>query len=194
MNRKIFIVSDTHFGHQNIITYHRSKYKDVAEMHEDMIKIWNEKIGKDDIVIHLGDVALGMEKEDLKQIFDQLNGIKMLLPGNHDRAILEKDRHYFNGVGFSNVEVGVTELVIGKWILTHEPMGVVPDGYTNIHGHCHGGITAALHGANSNKWNMCWDALPGKIWNATVLGDEHFMEMSIEFDRLEHWKKKEEEK
>lgn len=43
-------------------------------------------------------------KEELKVIFSKLNGIKTLLLGNHDRPIYEKHRHFFNDIGFSNVE------------------------------------------------------------------------------------------
>lgn len=182
MNRKVFIVSDTHFFHKNIIKYHRGQYKDIDEMHDDMVAIWNNRVGENDLVIHLGDVALGGSRQMLWSLFRDLNGIKMLLPGNHDRGEIEDDRHYFNDIGFDNVEVGVTELVVGNYILTHEPMGIVPAGYTNIHGHCHGGITAAAHAVNDNKINVCWDVLEEHMLNVSNLLP--FKTLAKEYDKV----------
>lgn len=61
---KIWITSDTHFFHVNILKYNRPQFKDVDEMNEFIIKQWNECIGPEDIVYHLGDFA-----------FDQLQAI-----------------------------------------------------------------------------------------------------------------------
>src|SRR3989338_8883280 len=86
---KIFIISDTHFHHENIIKYSNRIFKSVEEMDKEIIRRWNDKVGKEDIVLHLGDCALGSEKE-VKELKDSLNGNIFLLKGNHDHKMLRK--------------------------------------------------------------------------------------------------------
>ena len=85
---EIFITSDHHFLHGNIIKYCNRPFSDVTQMTEVMIKIWNEHITKDDYVIHLGDLILGRRRERqyelAEEIIKNLNGRKYLILGNHD--------------------------------------------------------------------------------------------------------------
>lgn len=62
----IFITADHHFHHKNIIEYCGRPFKTVEEMDKSMIEKWNNKVSKDDLVIHLGDFALGT-KEKVKE-------------------------------------------------------------------------------------------------------------------------------
>ena len=80
-----FFTSDTHFGHQRIIELCNRPFSSVEEMNEVMIERWNTVVKPDDVVIHLGDVALGKIAETLPLI-GRLNGYKVLVPGNHDRV------------------------------------------------------------------------------------------------------------
>ena len=125
---KIFIISDTHFHHKNIIEYSNRPFKSVEEMDKEMIKRWNNKVGKEDIVIHLGDFALGSEKE-IKELKESLNGTIFLLKGNHDHKIIRT-------AGFIIIK-GCLE--IGNLIFSHNPLRKedIPKGFINIHGHIH---------------------------------------------------------
>ena len=80
---KIFVIADTHFGHENIIKYCNRPFKTVKEMDEAMIKNWNETVTNKDVVIHLGDFGIG-SKEYISSIVKRLNGKKILIMGNHD--------------------------------------------------------------------------------------------------------------
>ena len=80
---RIFFTSDTHFGHINIIKYCNRPFSSVEEHDETLIKNWNEKVGPDDIIFHLGDFAFGSEKQWMNYL-DKLNGKKYLVIGNHD--------------------------------------------------------------------------------------------------------------
>jgi len=43
-----------------------------------MIRRWNNKVGKEDIVLHLGDFALGSEKE-VKELLDGFDDLEKLV-------------------------------------------------------------------------------------------------------------------
>ena len=81
----IFFTSDHHFGHKNVIEYANRPFESVEEMDEVMIQRWNEKIGKEDEVYHLGDVGLSSSSK-LRKILDRLNGKIHLIKGNHEKS------------------------------------------------------------------------------------------------------------
>lgn len=79
----IWFTADTHFGHFNIVKYCNRPFKTLGEMDETMIRNWNEKVGNNDIVYHLGDFCL---KEPDKYL-ERLNGIIYFIRGSHDKKI-----------------------------------------------------------------------------------------------------------
>ena len=60
----IFFTSDTHFGHTNIIKYCKRPFNSLEEHDETLIKNWNNKVGENDIIFHLGDFAFGRKTMD----------------------------------------------------------------------------------------------------------------------------------
>ena len=80
---KVFFTSDTHFYHGNIIRFCNRPFKSVEMMNETIISNWNNTVGQDGIVFHLGDFCLGGSAEWSK-ILDRLNGKIYLIMGNHD--------------------------------------------------------------------------------------------------------------
>jgi len=125
---KIFITADHHFNHKNIIKYCNRPFKTVEEMDEFMIKKWNSKVDKNDIVIHLGDFSFG-KKEKIKEIRKRLNGTIILVTGNHDRKI----------AGDCDFIIVRGNLQIGNLVLSHRPLTKeeIPKNCKNIHGHIH---------------------------------------------------------
>lgn len=89
--RNIWVISDTHFNHSNVLTFKdnneesfiRPQFKNVGEMNECMSDNWNSVVNVGDIVYHLGDVYFGNKDEAVK-IIKKLNGRKRLIVGNHD--------------------------------------------------------------------------------------------------------------
>lgn len=77
-----WFTSDWHFGHRNVINYCNRPYADVDTMTKAMIKIWNDTVKPDDIVYFIGDFSLNPKWS--KVITPQLNGRKIMIPGNHD--------------------------------------------------------------------------------------------------------------
>jgi len=78
----IFFTSDHHFYHANVINYCARPFATVEDMNEAMVKNWNETVGPDDTVYCLGDFSMAFRSVEL--FSNRLNGIKYLVPGNHD--------------------------------------------------------------------------------------------------------------
>jgi len=132
--QKVYLISDHHFGHKQIIDFESRPFGSVEEMTESMIAKWNEVVGQEDRVIHLGDFSF-LNQEKTSGILSRLNGYKMLIMGNHDRG---RPRTWWLEAGFQ--EVSEHPIVYGGFFfLSHEPMYMnkqMP--YVNIHGHIHG--------------------------------------------------------
>lgn len=80
-----FVTSDTHFSHARISELTDRPFASVEEMDAELIRRWNETVAPQDVVLHLGDVALGRIDQSLP-LTAQLHGRKLLVPGNHDRV------------------------------------------------------------------------------------------------------------
>ena len=89
-----YIISDTHFGHENIKTYEpvRKDYDD-----ERLVQLWNETVAPEDEVLHLGDFAF---KSHGWEMAKRLNGNITLLKGNHD---FKKGRNALRELGFVRI-------------------------------------------------------------------------------------------
>jgi calcineurin-like phosphoesterase family protein len=80
---KIFITSDTHFGHDREFLWGPRGFASIQEHDEEVIRRWNAVVGPDDIVYHLGDVMLGDNEYGLSCL-RRLNGTIKIIRGNHD--------------------------------------------------------------------------------------------------------------
>lgn len=132
---RVFFIADTHFDDEGIIAYEGRPFDSVDEMNEELVRRWNDVVGDDDLVYHLGDVGLaGRECEPLSRIVSRLSGRIVLVRGNHDG----EDDDTYREMGFA--EVNNHPIIIdGFWILSHEPMYVsTRSPYVNVFGHIHG--------------------------------------------------------
>lgn len=77
-----YFTSDHHFWHANIIRFCHRPFDSVQEMNETMIAKWNNIVGPEDEVYYLGDFSLAARPVEVYTSL--LNGIKYLVPGNHD--------------------------------------------------------------------------------------------------------------
>lgn len=76
----IYITSDMHLGHSNIIRYCNRPYKDKHEMDIDLIERWNSIINPEDTIYQLGDFSFGNPNKYMRF----LNGNIISIRGNHD--------------------------------------------------------------------------------------------------------------
>lgn len=129
--RQIWVISDTHFLHENI-----KKYENRPEdFNEILITNWNAKVNQNDLVIHLGDVIFGEKKHlTLPPILASLNGTKVLCLGNHDNH----PPSFYLEAGFDFV---CDYFVLNRVAFSHAPLTPIPSGAKlNIHGHFHRGV------------------------------------------------------
>jgi len=112
-----WFISDTHFGHKNIIKYCKRPFVSVIEMENRLKMNWNNLIKKDDVVYHLGDFGLA-PKSVLTKICSELNGHKILVRGNHDKS----EKSMFD-IGFDEVyKYMEIERDRKKIFIGHKPM------------------------------------------------------------------------
>lgn len=136
---KIFFTSDLHFNHTNIIKYENRPFKNKEEMNKQLIANWNAKVGKDDEIYIMGDIAFG-NPEEIVPILKQLNGKKYMIRGNHDSALRYPEvRDCFEWVKDYYV-LKHNKLV---FVLFHYPIQVWDrqhHGSIHIYGHIHSNI------------------------------------------------------
>ena len=80
---RIFVSSDTHFGHDRSFLFGPRGFDNHVDHDNEIIRRWNETVNPDDTVYHLGDVMLG-DNEYGMNCLSQLNGTIIIIPGNHD--------------------------------------------------------------------------------------------------------------
>lgn len=111
MKKKLYFTSDWHIGHKNVIDFDNRPFNDLYEMHESLIKNFNKYVPKYGITYFLGDMGL-CSNGLLKSVIDRLNGMKVLVRGNHDG---KQDSMY--NAGFDLV-IDKAQITIGKNIIT----------------------------------------------------------------------------
>lgn len=132
-----FVTSDTHLGHAKILKYCPSRgrlWTGVREMNIGLINNWNNVVGKNDHVYHLGDFAF-FGRGASYEIIERLNGVKFLMLGNHDNRpprqllrhfenLLPQPFAYTKEIVFSHAPLHPSCLGAKAWKL-------------NVHGHIH---------------------------------------------------------
>ena len=80
----IYLTSDTHFNHDKEFIWGPRGFKSCKESNETIIKNWNNTVKSEDTIIIVGDFILGKDIDAARKIVNMLNGIKILVVGNHD--------------------------------------------------------------------------------------------------------------
>lgn len=128
---RYWIVTDTHFGHEEMMEY-CSRPKDFENIIlHNIKKCWQPQ----DILIHLGDICIGNDKKWLSKLnlFKSISKKIWLIKGNHD----SKSVGFYMDRLFDFVGESISINRFGKKILlSHSPQK--DTGYDiNIHGHFH---------------------------------------------------------
>jgi len=126
---KVYLATDWHL--------YVGKEKNKPECHrcknfKDIVKNVNEVMGKDDMLIYLGDLCDGEmenEKDEMKSILSTIPGHKVLVLGNNDLFTPA----FYKACGFEYV---TQSFEWNDMLFTHVPCK--NDNKLNIHGHIHG--------------------------------------------------------
>ena len=149
----VYITSDTHFGHKNIVrgtTNWRTQdgeipvdstrdFQTIEQMNERLIDGINHFVGQDDTLIMLGDVSFG-GFDNIGIFLERLvcHNIHLIL-GNHDHHI-ENNRDHVQG-RFLSVHNYLEVNINGKnFVLCHYPLQSwhgMCKGVIHLHGHVH---------------------------------------------------------
>lgn len=188
----IYFTSDFHFSHNNILKFSpkfRSQFKDITEMDEKLIEMWNSVIKPEDEVYNLGDVCFSRDLNKLKAILRRLNGKHHLILGNHDQLIIEnKDKllkEYKNDGNplFSSINQYLElEYEKQKYVLFHYPIQEWNRGHygaIHLYGHIHDSI-APLKGKALNV---------GIDLHCKILSKDDVLEMVCKIPNFTHHNK-----
>jgi calcineurin-like phosphoesterase family protein len=128
----IYMTSDWHLGHKNIIKYCDRPFQNITEMNTTILDNYFEIITDEDIVFFVGDLFFG-SKGVCKNIFRNLPGQKHLIIGNHDKW---SKSFYRNECGFITAKFRV---MTDEYEIVHSPVNFnsVLSNRILIHGHVH---------------------------------------------------------
>ena len=126
-----YVISDTHFGHKNIV-----KYFDRPKYHEElMIAHWRKKVKENDVILHLGDLMMGGDEYFhyfKSEVAPKLTGKKYIILGNHDKRKYDYDK-----LGFEVVKPFKMEYRQYEISFDHYPKLFKSEDELKIHVHGH---------------------------------------------------------
>ncbi len=138
----MFFTSDLHFGHENVIRFDNRPFATVEEMDAELIRRWNAKVGKGDLVYVLGDLIWKTRNGDAHELIKSLNGQIVLIKGNHDRFLHNaKAKDALAGIkDYDDICVTLEDGTVRRCILSHYYMPMY-NGHRHqaihLHGHSH---------------------------------------------------------
>lgn len=170
--RKLYI-SDLHLFHKNVTksgkNFDDRPYQDLDEMHEDLLKRWNESVTNADHVYVLGDIVWkfnSSNQEEVMRLLKAMNGNIHLITGNHDicKSAVFKSRFeeivpYKKGEDTAH---GTTRNVV----MSHYYMPFYEKHYYNgilLHGHSHNTDESDMERAITKFLND--NSFPAEIYN-----------------------------
>lgn len=140
-----YFISDLHFGHVNCLAFDNRPFGTIESHDNFIISKWNDTVELEDDVYILGDISWYNTTKTL-EILDQLNGLKHLIIGNHDKKLLKNKDIRSKFVEITNYrELSYPD---GKiTVLSHYPIPCFNQHYYgsyHLYGHVHSGF----------EWNM----------------------------------------
>jgi calcineurin-like phosphoesterase family protein len=173
-DRKVWITSDTHYGHSNIcrgVTSWRlpdggipieqtRDFDTIEQMNESIVDEINSVVGEDDVLIHLGDWSFG-GFENIQKFRDKIlcKEIHLIL-GNHDHHI-ENNKGGVQDLFTSVNHYARLSYKNNTFVLCHFPISSwdsLNKGYIHLHGHVH--LPKNLRFGKGKKMDVGMDGHP----------------------------------
>lgn len=135
MGNTMYFLSDTHFGHKNILKFERTQFETVEEHDNFLLDMYNKlanRVKPGDTVYHLGDFGNPIYGYANSWLRDA--GAKtVLVRGNHDsEANMDVLKMYFDQVFM------YPTFISNRVMISHRPYLLAEPGVLNVHGHLHG--------------------------------------------------------
>ena len=161
-----------------MIRFDNRPFASVEEMDAELVRRWNVKVGKGDLVYVLGDLIWKTRNGDAHDLIHSLNGQIVLIKGNHDRFLHNaKAKDALSGLkDYDDICVTLEDGTVRRCILSHYFIPMY-NGHRHqaimLHGHSHFTEEAALEleiakslnekGFNNQIYNvgcMYWNYAP----------------------------------
>ena len=165
---KIFFTADLHFGHENVIKLDGRAFASVEEMDEELIRRWNAKVSKGDLVYVLGDMIWQCHNDGAAELIKKLNGQIILIKGNHDRFLKNAaSKSALAAVkDYDDIRVSLADGTKRRCILSHYYIPMYNGHFSNtihLHGHSHFTDEADVEVDMTEKLNEM--GFPGEVYN-----------------------------
>ena len=163
-----YYISDLHLFHEKAIQYDHRPFDSMEEMHEAIMKNWNDRVTNGDIVYILGDISLRGKNEELISFVARLKGRKVLIKGNHDDLSDYRYQQLFAEIcDYKEIQDSVGQEKHGL-ILSHYPIFSWKDmgrGKILLYGHTHEGEEDKYYQSclRQMQKNDCRHAYSGKL-------------------------------
>jgi calcineurin-like phosphoesterase family protein len=132
----LYFTSDTHFGDPRVLRIDRRPFASVPAHDEALVALWNERVGGDDEIWHLGDFMRGGANGAADALLARLNGTKHLIIGNND------DPAAIAASGWASTQHYAELRIDGRLVvMCHYPFRTwnrIGDKSIDLHGHSHG--------------------------------------------------------
>lgn len=136
----VLFTADTHFGDGRALRFNARPFADAAAMDRALIERWNEAVGPEDEVWHLGDFASGRGLAGAAATLAALHGRKHLITGNNDPPEVAALPGWAGVAPYAEIEADGVRLVLCHYAFrTWRDIG---RGAVNLHGHSHGRMKA----------------------------------------------------
>lgn len=163
----IYFISDTHFYHNNVISYSNRPFVSVEEMNNKILFNINNKVKKNDYLFILGDFSFG-KTEQTENILNLIVCENVhLVSGNHDLNILRNENlisKFKSVVNYSEITIRDESLINKnqRIILFHYPILEWNQGHRGswmLHGHCHNNLKLPQELLNKKIKDVGCDAI-----------------------------------
>lgn len=150
-----FYIADLHWGHENIMGFDSRPFYTIEENDTTLINNWNNVVGIDDTVYILGDIGW-YNSTKMIEILKQLNGLKVLIKGNHDHKLLKNPKFRDQFIEIVDYKEIVNDDGSGL-VLCHYPLIAFRNHYRGNWWHFYG------HVHSTWEWDVVEDAIKNSI-------------------------------
>lgn len=174
---KLYISSDYHLRHTNVLKYDSRPFKDINKHDEAIISNHNSIIGKDDDFIFLGDFCFDRKRSTIEWLLSRLNGNKYFIKGNHDKKdIIQAYDKYGVYLGEQTmIKVGSDYKTAQNIVLNHFAMHVWDKSHHGAwlcYGHSHGSLEHTSWGKSMDVGIMLNDYKPFSYYDIKRILDK----------------------